>query len=394
MPSNVLDVPARLIDDVVSVRRDLHMHPELGFEEVRTAGIVAERLKALGYEVRTGIGQTGVVGILRTRKPGRTILLRADMDGLPVEERSDVGFASVNRGTMHACGHDGHVAILLGAAEMIMERRDLLCGTIVLCFQPAEEGRGGAKAMIEDGVLADPHIERVYGLHLASLYPVGVVAVKPGPAMASSDSIEITIHGRGGHGAAPHQTVDPILTAAQFVTSVQSVVSRGVDPIQPAVVTIGAINGGTIHNVIPDNVKLLGTVRAFDADVRAQMKPKIETVLKGCCEGAGATYEYEYLWRYPVTVNDATEAAYIRGLAARTLGESRSVQFEPTMGAEDFSFMLEQRPGCFFFLGSQSGPETAVPHHNARFAIDERCLEAGVRMMTAIALDAPQIKPE
>ncbi len=394
MPTSVLDVPARLIDEVVATRRDIHMHPELGFEEVRTAGIVAERLKALGYEVRTGVGQTGVVGMLRTKKPGRTILLRADMDCLPMDEHSDVGFASIERGKMHACGHDGHVAILLGAAEMIMQRRDLLCGTIVLCFQPAEEGRGGAKAMIDDGVLENPHIDRVYGLHLASLYPVGVVAVKPGPAMASSDSIEITIRGRGGHGAAPHQTIDPILTAAQFVTGVQAVVSRGVDPIQPAVVTIGAIHGGTIHNVIPDTVELLGTVRAFDTDVRAQMKPRIESVLKGCCECTGAEYDYNYLWRYPVTVNDANEAAYIRDLAARTLGEKRSVPFEPTMGAEDFSFMLEERPGCFFFLGSQSGPETAVAHHNARFAIDERSLETGVQMMTAIAMDAPQIRTE
>ena len=394
MSSGLLDVPVRLLEDVVSVRRDLHMHPELGFEEVRTAGIVAERLKALGYEVRTRIGQTGVVGILRTDKPGRTVLLRADMDCLPMEELSSVEFASVERGKMHACGHDGHVAILLGAAEMIAQRRELLFGTIVLCFQPAEEGRGGAKAMIDDGVLDDPHIDRVYGLHLNSLYPVGVVAVRPGPVMASSDSIEITVRGRGGHGAAPHQTVDPILTAANFVTDVQAVVSRGVDPIQPAVVTIGSIHGGTIHNVIPDSVRLLGTVRAFDADVRTQMKPRIEAVLKGCCEGAGASYEYDYIWRYPVTVNDTDEAGYIRDLAARTLGANRSVLFEPTMGAEDFSFMLERRPGCFFFLGSQSGPDTAVAHHNSKFAIDERCLETGVRMMTAIALDAPKIKAE
>jgi amidohydrolase len=391
MSGTVLEVSAPVLDDVIKLRRDFHMHPELGFEEVRTASIVADRLKALGYEVRTGIGETGVVGILRTKKPGRTILLRADMDGLPVNEESGVDFSSREHGKMHACGHDGHVAILLGAAQMIMERRDLLCGTIVLCFQPAEEGKGGAKAMIEGGVLEDPHVDKVYGLHLASLYPVGVVAVRPGPVMASSDSIEVTIRGRGGHGAAPHQTIDPILTAAHFVTSVQSVVSRSVDPIEPAVVTIGAIHGGTIHNVIPDNVTMLGTVRAFDADVRDQMKPRIEAVLKGCCDGAGAAYDYNYLWRYPVTVNDAAEAAYVADLAAKTLGASRSIEFERTMGAEDFSFMLEQRPGAFFFVGAQSGPATAVAHHNAKFAIDEDCLEAGVQMMTALALDAPKI---
>ena len=393
MSGPVLEVSPPILEDVISLRRDFHMHPELGFEELRTSRIVADRLKALGYEVRTGVGQTGVVGILRTGKPGRTILLRADMDGLPVHEESGVGFASQERGKMHACGHDGHMAILLGAAQMIMERRDLLVGTIVLCFQPAEEGKGGAKAMIDAGVLEDPHVDKVYGLHLASLHPVGVVAVRPGPVMASSDSIEITIRGRGGHGAAPHQTVDPILTAAQFITSVQSVVSRNVDPVQPAVVTIGSLHGGTIHNVIPDDVSMLGTVRAFDPAVRDQMKPRIEAVLKGCCDSAGAAYDYEYLWRYPVTVNNAAEAAYVADLAARTLGASRSVEFERTMGAEDFSFMLEQRPGCFFFVGAQSGPATAVAHHNAKFAIDERCLETGVQMMTALALDAPKIAP-
>ncbi len=393
MSGAVLDVSPPILEDIIALRRDFHMHPELGFEELRTSRIVADRLKALGYEVRTGVGQTGVVGILRTGKPGRTILLRADMDGLPVHEESGVGFASQERGKMHACGHDGHMAILLGAAQMIMERRDLLVGTIVLCFQPAEEGKGGAKAMIEAGLLEDPHVDKVYGLHLATLHPVGVVAVRPGPVMASSDSIEITIRGRGGHGAAPHQTVDPILTAAQFITSVQSVVSRNVDPIQPAVVTIGSLHGGTIHNVIPDDVSMLGTVRAFDPAVRDQMKPRIEAVLKGCCESAGAAYDYEYLWRYPVTVNNAAEAAYVADLAARTLGAARSVEFERTMGAEDFSFMLEQRPGCFFFVGAQSGPSTAVAHHNAKFAIDERCLETGVQMMTALALDAPKIAP-
>jgi amidohydrolase len=311
------------------------------------------------------------------------------MDGLPILEASGVEYASTSPGKMHACGHDGHTAILLGAAQMIVERRDLLCGTIVLCFQPAEEGKGGARAMIEDGVLDDPHVERVYGLHLTSWYRTGQVLVRPGPVMASSDSIEVTIHGRGGHGASPHQTVDPILTSSYFISQLQSVVSRNVDPIEPAVVTIGAIHSGTIHNVIPDDVTLLGTVRAFSESEREQMKPRIERVLSGCCAAEGASYDYRYIERYPVTINDAEQAAYVRELAQRTVGPQRTADLVPTMGAEDFSFMLQRRPGCFFFVGSQSDERTAVPHHNARFALDEACLATGVQMMVALALDAP-----
>ncbi|HXW77407.1 MAG TPA: M20 family metallopeptidase [Candidatus Eremiobacteraceae bacterium] len=387
--AQTIEIPSALMHDVIAVRRDLHRHPELGFEEVRTARIVADRLTRLGYEVRTGVGQTGVVGVLHTGRPGKTILLRADMDALPILEQSEVEFASVNDGKMHACGHDGHVAILLGAAQLIADRRAELCGTIVLCFQPAEEGKGGAKAMIEDGVLDSPRVDRVYGLHLLSQAPSGVIRVRPGPVMASSDSIEITVRGRGGHGAAPHETVDPIVTAAQFINGVQTVVSRKVEPIEPAVVTIGAISGGTIHNVIPDEVRLLGTVRSFSADVRRAMQPRIEAVLRGCCEAQGATYDLNYIWRYPVTANDPVEAAYVRELAKKTVGAERSQEMTPTMGAEDFSYMLEQRPGCFFFLGTRADERTGVPHHNARFAIDEAALENGVRMMVALALDAP-----
>lgn len=392
-PAATFEVPQAVARDVVALRRDFHAHPELGFEEVRTAGIVADRLAGLGYEVRTGVGQTGVVGVLSTKKPGKTILLRADMDGLPILEQSGVEFASTSPGKMHACGHDGHTAMLLGAAHMIAERRDALNGTIVLCFQPAEEGKGGARAMIEDRVLEDPHVDRVYGLHLTSLYPSGQVLVRPGPVMASSDSIDVTVRGRGGHGAAPHQTVDPILTSAHFITLVQSVVSRQVEPIEPAVVTIGSVHGGTIHNVIPDSVEMLGTVRAFSEAERVQMKPRIEKVLSGCCAAHGATYEYRYTERYPVTVNDAAQAAYVRDLALRTVGAEHTAELAQTMGAEDFSFMLRARPGCFFFVGSQSDERTAVPHHNARFAIDEACLPTGVRMMVALALDAPTNAP-
>jgi len=388
-----VDVPRDVADEVVATRRDLHEHPELGFEEHRTAGIVADRLRALGMEVHDGIGRTGVVGVLRGTRPGRTIMLRADMDALPIEEENDVPYRSREPERMHACGHDGHVAMLLGAARIVTARRDELAGTVCFVFQPAEEGKGGAKAMVADGVLERFGIERAYGLHLASAHPAGQVGVREGAFYASSDSIEITIEGKGGHGASPHLSVDPVYTAAEFVVAVQQVVSRNVDPIEPAVVTIGAIHGGTTHNVIPSRVRLLGTVRAFDAGVRATMAERIERVLRGVCESTGATYAFEYLWRYPVTTNDAVQTRYVRALAQRVVGPEGVADVPKLMGAEDFSFFAERVPACFFTIGSNGGERSAFPHHHARFDIDESALEGGVRMMTALALDAPTHTP-
>ena len=387
---STITIPSAVVADVIELRRDIHLHPELGFEEVRTASVVADRLRRLGYEVKTGIAQTGVVGVLRTGKPGRCVLLRADMDALPIHEESGLPFASTVPGKMHACGHDAHVAILLGAAGMIMERKDALCGTIVLCFQPAEEGRGGAAAMIQQGLLDDPRVDAVYGLHVWSQEKAGVVFTRPGPMMASSDSIEITIKGRGGHGAQPDHTVDPIVTAAQFVTSVQTVVSRAIDPLEPAVVTIGAIHGGTAHNVIPDAVRMLGTVRTFNDELRDTMASKIEMVLGGCCSSSRAAYDFAYTRLYPVTSNHAGETAYLVDLATNTLGRQNVAEQPKIMGAEDFSFMLQRRPGCFFFLGAQVDPKVDAPHHSPRFTIDERAFENGVRMMVALAQDAPR----
>jgi amidohydrolase len=393
MMAATITIPQRLSDDVVLIRRDLHMHPELGFHEHRTAGIVADRLRTLGYEVHEGIGTTGVVGLMRGARPGRTIMLRADMDALPILEERDHAYRSQADGTMHACGHDGHVAILLGAAALIADRRDELAGTIVLLFQPAEEGLGGAKAMIDDGVIERFGIERAYGLHLNTLYPTGMLGFREGPMYASSDSIEIDVIGLGGHGAAPHYAVDPILTAANFVTSVQQVVSRMVDPLEPAVVTIGAIHGGTTHNVIPRICKMLGTVRAFNDDVRSAMPERIERVLRACCDASGATYDYEYIWRYPVTANDPSQTQYARALAVATVGQERVIDVAQLMGAEDFSFFAQRIPSCFYTLGCSGGPETSHPHHSSLFDIDERALPNGVAMMTALALDAPRNAP-
>jgi amidohydrolase len=389
----MIDVPRDVVDEVVATRRDLHEHPELGFEEERTSAMVAARLRELGFEVHTGIGKTGVVGVLRGAQPGKTIMLRADMDGLPIDEENDVPYRSQSPVHMHACGHDGHVAMLLGAARVVASRKDELAGTVCFLFQPAEEGKGGAKAMIEDGVLERFGIERAYGLHLASSHPAGQVGVREGAFYASSDSIEITIEGKGGHGAAPHLSIDPVYVASQFVVAVQQIVSRNIDPIEPAVVTIGAIHGGTTHNVIPSRVTLMGTVRAFDAEVRAKMAERIERVLRGICESSGATYAFEYLWRYPVTSNDAEQTRYVRALAERVAGAEHVADVPKLMGAEDFSFFAERVPACFFTIGSNGGPDSAWPHHHARFDIDESALPTGVRMMIALALDAPQHAP-
>jgi amidohydrolase len=392
-PTLTIDVPAEVAAEVVATRRDLHEHPELGFEEERTAAMVAGRLRALGFDVHTGIGRTGVVGVLRGARPGKTIMLRADMDALPIDEENDVPYRSRTPVHMHACGHDGHVAMLLGAARIVMSRRDEVAGTVCFLFQPAEEGKGGAKAMVADGVLERFGIERAYGLHLASTHPAGQVGFREGVFYASSDSIEITVEGKGGHGAAPHQTVDPVYVASQFVVAVQQIVSRNIDPIEPAVVTIGAINGGTTHNVIPSRVRLLGTVRAFDAGVRAKMAERIERVLRGICDSSGATYEFAYLWRYPVTSNDVEQTRYARALAERVVDPRRVADAPKLMGAEDFSFFAERVPACFFTIGSNGGESSAFPHHHARFDIDESALETGVRMMTALALDAPSHAP-
>jgi amidohydrolase len=388
-----IDVPEDVAAEVVATRRDLHVHPELGFEEHRTAELVARRLEGLGFEVHTGIGQTGVVGVLRGTRPGKTIMLRADMDALPIEEENQVPYRSQSGTTMHACGHDGHVAMLLGAARIVMSRRAEVAGTVCFLFQPAEEGKGGAKAMVEDGVLERFGIERAYGLHLASAHPAGQLGFREGPFYASSDSIEITIEGKGGHGASPHLSIDPVYVASQFVVAVQQIVSRQIDPIEPAVVTIGAIHGGTTHNVIPSRVRLLGTVRAFDAGVREAMAERIERVLRGVCESSGATYTFEYIWRYPVTSNDAEQTRYARALAERVAGQAQVAEVPRLMGAEDFSFFAERVPACFFTLGSNGGESSAFPHHHARFDIDESALATGVRMMTALALDAPLHAP-
>ncbi len=345
-----VEISEQLRSQVVALRRDFHMHPELGFQERRTAEVVAERLQRLGFEVHAGIAKTGVVGVMRGTPGGRTVMLRADMDALPVLEENACEYRSRSDGKMHACGHDGHVAMLLGAAELIALGRDRLTGTVCLLFQPAEEGEGGARLMVEEGVIDRFGIERAYGLHLSTKYETGLIGVREGPFYASSDSIEIDVLGKGGHGSAPHDAIDPIYTAANFITSVQQVVARHVDPLEPAVVTVGSIHGGTIHNVIPRTVRMLGTVRAFSDDVRDAMPERIERVLKSCCDAMGAAYDFTYLRRYPVTSNDPEQARYVRALAERTFGSQRVVTARETHGRRRF-FILRAASAVVFLHG-------------------------------------------
>ncbi|HEX3551185.1 MAG TPA: amidohydrolase, partial [Candidatus Elarobacter sp.] len=295
-----LAVTDDLFSATVALRRDLHAHPELGFAEHRTAGIVAERLRVLGFETTTGIGGTGVVGMLAGERPGPTIMLRADMDALPMPEENSVDYVSRNAGVTHACGHDAHVAMLLGAAQLLRASTAEIAGRIAFVFQPAEEGGGGAKAMLEDGLIERFGIERAYGLHIVTVLPSGVFGLRPGPLMASVDSFDLVVEGAGGHGAMPHRSIDPIPVAAEVVGALQRIVSREVDPIEPAVVTVGAINGGTTYNVIPPRVALKGTVRTMTDATRVTMEERVRRIAEHVCASAGASCALQWHPSYPV----------------------------------------------------------------------------------------------
>jgi len=374
-----------LNEQLVEVRRDLHRHPELGFQEHRTAEVVARDLRALGFEVTEGVARTGVVGILRGERPGRTVLVRADMDGLPLREQSDASYVSQTGNTMHACGHDGHVSMALATARVLAGRRRGLEGTVKFVFQPAEEGPGGAEPMIEAGVLDGPKVDVALGIHLWAPLPVGQIGVTQGPFMAAADNFDITVLGVGGHGASPHTSVDPIVVSAHLVTALQTIVSRRSDPFESVVVTVGSIHGGTANNIIPDRVVLHGTARALAPEVRDQMERRIGEVVKGICEAFGARYEYRYHYSYPPTVNDSAVTALVADCV-------REAQAAPvicrTMGGEDMSYFLNRVPGCFFFVGC-GNPSRGIthPHHSPFFDIDEDALPLGVEVMLR-AVDA------
>lgn len=369
---------------LIATRRDLHAHPELAFQETRTATIVAERLAELGYAVRTGVGRTGVVGVKGDEgRGGRCVLLRADMDALPVEEANDAPYRSKHAGRMHACGHDGHVAIGLEVARRLAGAP--LAGALKFAFQPAEEISQGAKAMIEDGVLEGPGVAAAFGIHLWNELPVGTIGVMPGPVMASVDEFELTILGRGGHAAAPQQTVDPVLVAAHLVTALQSLVSRRRDPLEEGVVSVTQVNAGHAFNVIPGRADLRGTVRTFGGAFWEQAPGLVEQVAHGVAAAFGATAEVRYRRLSAPLVNDEAMAALMRDAAAEVVGRDRVVSGVRTMGGEDMSYYLQQVPGCFAFVGSapKSG---ASPHHSPTFDIDEEALAIGTELLTRTML--------
>jgi len=363
---------AAMHGEITAWRRDIHAHPELLYDVQRTAATVADKLKSFGCdEVVTGIGRTGVVGVIRGGKGGgggRVIGLRADMDALPIQEASDIPYKSTVPGKMHACGHDGHTAMLLGAAHYLAETRNF-AGTAVVIFQPAEEGGGGGRAMVQDGLMDRFRIEEVYGMHNYPGLPVGQFALRPGPLMAAADRITIEIEGRGGHAARPHVTIDTVLVGAQIINQIQSIVARNVDPLNAAVISICVFQAGSADNVIPQTALLRGTARSLTPDVRDLLEERLHEVVTGTARLYGATAKLTYRRYYPVTRNHEQQAAFAASVAAQVVGRERvDDDVAPVMGAEDFSFMLEARPGAFIFVGNG---DSAGLHHPAYDFNDE-----------------------
>jgi len=369
----------RLAAELVALRRDLHRHPELSWQERRTQEVVLERLRAWGLEDVRPIADTGATALVRGGRQGRTLLWRADMDALPIQERNEVEYASTVPGVMHACGHDGHVAIALGLARLVHESRGSLAGSVRFVFQPAEESAGGAQRCIEAGVLEEPAVDAGLGLHIDADTPTGAVVVMAGPAFAAPTAIAITIRGRGGHAAQPHRAVDAIVAASQVVTALQTVVSRSTDPSDTVVLTIGTIEGGDRHNIIAEQVRMTGTIRTFDARVLDRTLRRAEDVVAGVTAAMGATYEFTHYTSCPVLVNDAGMTALVEREARAFFGGDGVLRRAPSTGADDMACFLEKVPGCYFFLGAQPRQRSRrFPHHHPRFDFDERALTVGL----------------
>ena len=377
------------------LRRDFHMHPELGFEEVRTAGIIAKELNELGLETTTGIAKTGVVALLEGEKPGPTVLLRFDMDALPIEEETGAEYASTIPGKMHACGHDGHVAIGLTVAKMLNDVRDELAGTVKFVFQPAEEGivnqegRSGNGQMIHEGVLENPKVDQALALHLWNSKPLGWIGIGAGPMMAGAEYFKITVYGKGGHGAMPQVSVDPIVASAEIISALQSVVARNVDPLKPAVVTVASVQAGEAFNVIPPKAEMTGTIRTFERDVRLTVLERFMEIVEGTAQAMGCTAEIELKRISPAVINAGEVAAKVQAAAQKVFPETEvDEEMCQTMGAEDMAYMLEEVPGCYFFVGSANAEKGLnYDHHHPKFDIDEDALPRAAALMAAAAAE-------
>lgn len=360
-------------DAVVSWRRYMHQYPELSFREEKTALYIQEKLLSFGLEVKTNVGGHGLIGILQGRQAGQTIALRADFDALPIHDEKAVSYKSKTPGVMHACGHDGHTAALLGTAKVLSRFRDKIKGKVIFIFQPAEETPpGGARNMIENGVLDE--VDYVFGAHLDSQNPLGTISVGEGFQMAAVDKFSIHIQGKGGHGARPQDSIDSVVIGSEIVHALQKIVSRGVNPLKSAVVTVGVFQSGSAFNVIADKALLEGTVRTFDRDIRWNVERQFRTILDGITSAFGATYFLEYLNGYPALYNHPAETKIVKNLLSEEFSTDNIIAMEPSMGAEDFSFYLLEKPGTYFKVGSQTGPETSYPHHHPKFDFDEKAL--------------------
>jgi amidohydrolase len=373
------------VKELIALRRAIHQYPEQGFREFRTSALIRSRLKSWGVENRAMAG-TGTVGLVKGSRPGPTMLIRADMDALPLTELNKVPYCSRNKGVMHACGHDGHVAMALVAAKLLQKRRTSFRGNVKFMFQPAEEGPGGAGPMMDEGLLKGPKVDAAFAIHMWNDLPTGRMGVRSGPVFASADEFFIKVVGRGGHGAAPHQTIDPVAAAAQIVTACQNIVSRKVDPTKSAVVTFGQIHGGTRHNIIPDVVELTGTVRAFEEPVRRLLQREIPRVASGVGAALGARVEFDYHRGYPPTINEESMTDLVRDSVREAAGTAAAVEQDVSMGAEDMSLVLQEVPGCYFFLGSMNARKGLVhPHHSSQFNFDEEALALGVETWLRLA---------
>jgi amidohydrolase len=371
-----------LREQLIAWRRDFHMYPELGFQENRSARIIADQLQELGYQVQTGVAGTGVVGVLDGKQPGPVVMVRFDMDALPITEANEIPYASRNPGVMHACGHDAHMAIGLGLATVMAQRRDDMIGILKLVFQPGEEGMNGAKRMVQEGVLESPRPDVVLSTHVWNNRPVGTIDVTPGAVMAAADKWTCIVRGKGGHGALPDQTVDPIVTAAQITTALQTIVSRNVSPLETAVVSVGTAHGGDAFNVIPAQVELTGTTRTYSPQLREIVLKRMREISEGIATACGAEAELEIIPLTPVVINDIEVTDIVRAAAEVVLGPENVSSGERTMGSEDAAFFLREVPGCYFLLGSANTERGLdAPHHSPNFDFDEDALPLGVAVL-------------